>query len=372
MLSWFFSSKAYQKISRREKFLLQDTWLNMRSDEKYCTVIHNVTDDKTRKYNFKLWIFMFGIFLLLLSPYLNNQCNVKMSLNNSWCVITVLIVKLFKFETLKVEKNEKVCTWAHLRLFYHVMTVDRCAGLPDLVTSHSTARLSEVVQGRRPHVPRPLLDLPHHFPSLPSGSGSALGTAITLPASQIFVLWAINLYGCKDYSPTSDNNCLGSPLQNYFLVHFFNKKSSTVLKIESKLLSFTAIILVTTCYWNVVTNNWVSPVVRVLIRLVRNPRITANYDSIIASELNWGYVKKLQGVFLSLTIKPYEQFLSCCTRIKTKVCLLLKTQCSWYKVEYFNLNLKTKPQYVANKTKHYHPSPPIHKHTQKHMHGLGL
>lgn len=178
--------------------------------------------------------------------------------------------------------------------------------------------------------------------SLPSGSGSALGTAITLPASQIFVLWSINLYGCKDYSPTSDNNCLGSPLQNYFLVHFLNKQSSTVLKIESKLLSFTAIILVTTCYWNVITNSWVSPGVRVFIRLVRNPRITASYDTIIASELIWGYVKKLQGVFLSLTIKPYEQFLSCCTRIKTKVCIVLKTQCSWYEVEYFNLNLKTK------------------------------
>lgn len=110
-------------------------------------------------------------FFLPLSPYLNNQCNVKMSLNARWCVITVLVVKLFKFEAIKVEKNEKVCTWAHFRLFYRVMTVERCAevgapGLPDLVTSHSTARLSEVVQGRRPHVPRPLLDLPHHFPSL--------------------------------------------------------------------------------------------------------------------------------------------------------------------------------------------------------------
>lgn len=200
-------------------------------------------------------------------------------------------------------------------------------GLPDLVTSHSTARLSEVVQGRRPHVPRPLLDLPHHFPSLGLRIRSRHGHYT--PGLADISLWAINLYGCKDYSPTSDNNCLGLPLQNYFLVHFLSKKSSTVLKIESKLLSFTAIILVTTCYWNVVTNNWVSPVVRVLIQLVRNPRVTANYDSIIASELNWGYVKKLQGVFLSLTIKPYEQFLSC-TRIKTKFCLVLKTHCSWY------------------------------------------
>lgn len=69
---------------------------------------------------------MFEIFLPL-SPHLNNQCNVKMSLNARWCVITVLVVKLFKFEAIKVEKNEKVCTWAHLRLFYHVMTVDRRA-----------------------------------------------------------------------------------------------------------------------------------------------------------------------------------------------------------------------------------------------------
>lgn len=93
--------------------------------------------------------------------------------------------------------------------------------------------------------------------SLPSGSGSALGTAITLPASQIFVLWAINLYGCKDYSPTSDNNCLGSPLHNYFLAVFWTRCLQPFWKLKQNCY-LTAITLVATSYWNVVTNNWVS------------------------------------------------------------------------------------------------------------------
>lgn len=136
----------------------------MRSDENYSH-----TDDKTRKYNFKLWIFMFGIFLLPLSPYLNNQCNVQMSLNNIWCVITGLTVKLFKFETIKVEKS-----WAHIRVFYHVMTVDRCAevGSPwspwpcDFTLDGSPVRSGPGKEAARPETAtRPGASLP--FPRAP-------------------------------------------------------------------------------------------------------------------------------------------------------------------------------------------------------------
>lgn len=161
-----------------------------------------------------------------------------------------------------MKRDENVCTWAPLIPLYRVMTICRCAevgwmpaapGLCDLVTWHSPVRSGPGKEAARPADRYSTC----RFTSLPSGSGSARGTAITLPASQIFVLWAINLYGCKDYSPTSDNNCLGSPLHNYFLAVFWTRCLQPFWKLKQNCY-LTAITLVATSYWNVVTNNWVS------------------------------------------------------------------------------------------------------------------